>query len=330
MHTPTRNLSRRRQLLLATGTALCAAGFATLPSQASAVTKTVGDGDGRRIAFDVGASVSVAPYGQVLANAIHGDEIEDVTIRIVSQSAIRRLCGQGAAACYSPTRRGAQITIPNIGAERVKSALLHEYGHHIDATRRHRRDAQGLDGTQRWWSARGMGAKLNTRQVAYDYSRGWSRSIGEIYAEDYAWLNGGGGRYAIGWLSQPSQSILNAMRRDLNAPAQAAPPSNSGGPNRLDINRRGVLAPGKVWSVPFGLRGPGRRVTATVKVRNGGGTRTVSADVVCNGRRVATKTGNRKNLVHVNRANLGPADCELRVRSHRQAVSFNVTLTLRR
>jgi len=330
MHTATRSPNRRRQLLLAAGTALCAAGFAMLPQHADAVTKTVGDGDGRRITFDAPASVAVGPYGRILANAVHGDEIEDVTVRIVSRSAIRRLCGQGAAACYSPTRRGAEITIPSIGADRVKSTLLHEYGHHIDATRRHRRDAQGLDGTQRWWSARGMGVKLNKRQVAYDYSRGWSRSIGEIYAEDYAWLNGGGGRFAIGWLSPPSRSILSAMRRDLNAPAQAAQPGNSSGPNRLDINRRGVLAPGRTWSIPFGLRGPGRRVTATVTVRNGGGTRTISADVVCDGRRVATKTGNRKKAVRVNRANLGPADCELRVRSHRQAVAFNVTLTLRR
>jgi hypothetical protein len=175
-----------------------------------------------------------------------------------------------------------------------------------------------------------MTAKLSRGQVAYDYSRGWQRSIGEVYAEDYARLNGAAGRYGIAWLSPPSSAILAAMRRDLSAAPAAADPGTSRSPRRLNIRRRGVLAPGTIWSIPFGLRGPGRRVTATVRVRNGGGTRTVSADVICNGRRVATKNGRRGTPARVNRANLGPASCELRVRSHRQGVSFAVTLTLRR
>ena len=324
-------ISRPRKVPLIAGAAVCAAAFAVFATPASAAVRTVGDGDGRRITFDAPASAPVSAYGKILANAVHGNEIEDVRIRVVSKNAIGRFCGgQDAAACYSGGRRGAEIIIPLLPAAEVTPLLLHEYGHHVDTTRRHRANARGLDGTQRWWSARGMTKRLNQRQVGWGYERGWQRSIGEIFAEDYAQLNGSTDRYRIRWLPAPSKSVLNAMRRDLNAAIDTSPSRPSARDRGLTIRRRGTLAAGSVRSIPFGLLGPGRRVNSRVVVQNGGGTRAITTEIRCNGRRVATDRGRRGSPATINRANLGPGDCELRIRTHGQAVSIAATLALRR
>jgi hypothetical protein len=60
----------------------------------------------------------------------------------------------------------------------------HEYGHHLDFAW----PVSGLpepNGTPVWWAARGMAQFLRDGLVAFDYSLGWSRSVGEIFAEDY-------------------------------------------------------------------------------------------------------------------------------------------------
>ena len=48
-----------------------------------------------------------------------------------------------------------------------------------------------------------MGTRLKRGKVAFGYQRGWNRSVGEIFAEDYAQTQLET-RYGIPWLSRPT------------------------------------------------------------------------------------------------------------------------------
>ena len=69
-------------------------GLAAPVVDASARTVTGQDGQGRPITFDVRANgVSVGEYASVLRDAVHGNEIRTVTVRIVPQGRIGSSCG---------------------------------------------------------------------------------------------------------------------------------------------------------------------------------------------------------------------------------------------
>jgi len=190
---------------------LLACAFSLGPAVLPAVARTtvVPDDAGRPITFDVRAPrADVAGYARVLRTAVHGDEIDDVIVRVVPARAIRSRCRDSrAVGCYSRGPRGSVITIPARPARDVQATLLHEYGHHIDSMVR----------TPRWWSARRIAWRLRSGQVATDYSKGWSRSVGEVFAEDYVALHMRSVS-AIRWLPRPSASVLRALRRDITSP----------------------------------------------------------------------------------------------------------------
>ena len=94
------------------------------------------------------------------------------------------------------------------------------------------------------------------------------------------------------------------------------------------INRSGSLAAKRSQVVPFGLLGPGRRVTltATVNKATRAGTR-ARMDVTCNGTRVATQLFTKgRSTRTINVANLGPGDCSARLVS---TTGVRLTYTLR-
>ena len=105
------------------------------------------------------------------------------------------------------------ITVPPTLTRQERASLLHEYGHHIDATYGNGARADP-NGTPRWWRARGMGRLVRRGLAVPSYAHGWSHSIGEIFAEDYMAMNGGG-RSGIGWLRQPSAAVRAALRADI-------------------------------------------------------------------------------------------------------------------
>jgi len=294
---------------------------------ANAAIITSHDDQGRTITLDVrAAAVDTEWYASVLRAAAHGNEISDVTIMIVPEPQIPAFCGgQEAAACYS---RGAPATIIVAAGKSalLETDLLHEYGHHLD-TYWHVSGIPELNGTAIWWAARGMDALLANHQVAFDYSLGWSHSAGEIFAEDYAYIHTHS-RYAITWLSPPDASLESALFAELGTPAEPLPFAPE---VPLIINRRGTLAPRDGFSVPFGLLGPGRRVTltATISKANRKGIR-ARAQVVCDGQVVATRTfgtGQAKRTLDI--PNLGPATCDARlVSSVPTLLSYTLRLTL--
>jgi len=185
---------------------------------------TVQDDAGRDIVFNVRTSgVNVEWYADLLREATHGGEISAVTFRIVRRDVLPRFCGPDAAGCYQTRRTGAEIVIPAGQNADVAHTLLHEYGHHIDRARKHR-SLPEPNGSAAWWAARKMGIRLDRGEVAFGYQLVWSRSVGEIFAEDYAYVQfekiygfSLETAYGIGWLPPPDWDIRAALARDLRA-----------------------------------------------------------------------------------------------------------------
>ena len=286
---------------------------------ANAAIITSRDDQGRTITFDVrAATVDTEWYASVLRASAHGNEISNVRIIIVREPQVQAFCGGAdAAGCYD--RSPATIVVPAGKSKLLETVLLHEYGHHLDTFWRVP-GVQELNGTPVWWATRGMASLLADRQVAFDYSLGWSHSVGEVFAEDYAYIHTHS-RYAItSWLTPPDAALESAMFAELGTPTAALPYAPE---VPLILNRRGTLAPRDGYSVPFGLLGPGRRVTVAATVSNAKrkGIR-ARAQLVCDERVVVTRTfrkGQAKRTFDI--PNLGPATCDVRLVS-------NVTTTL--
>jgi hypothetical protein len=288
---------------------------------------TSSDGQGRRITFDVRAATADTDwYASILRATAHGDEISGLTIRIVPDQSIDRLCGNEAAACYTRSRGAPVIMVAAGKSTFIEGTLVHEYGHHLDAAR-HVPGVPELNGTPAWWAARGMASLLASGRVAFDYSLGWNHSIGEIFAEDYAYIHVGPSyHYAIPWLSPPDDALKAVLFAELGTPTSTLPAA----PNvPLVVNRTGTLAPRGRRAIPFGLLGPGRRVTftATVSRKQRKGVR-ARTQLVCNGDVVATRAfprGRARGTLDI--PDLGPADCEARIVST-TAVSLKYALRL--
>lgn len=310
---------------------LFALGLATLlltagVSAAEIVTRQ--DRDGRTITFDVRATnVNVDWYANLLRDAAHGNEISRVTIRIVPRGEVDEFCGRGASGCYGGARGNARIVVPAGQSRTTAAILIHEYGHHVDRWISVS-GAREPNGTPAWWRARDVAQLLEDGKVARNYSLGWGRSIGEIFAEDYTVLHLGT-RWRIRAVAPPSTAVLDALRADLeNAPAT---PSSSARLTPLVVKRSGTLGPGERRTLPFGLLGPGRRVTYTAEV---GSIRTAGArarmELVCGQTeyRKAVKSG--RSSARIRKTDLGPADCEIAlVNRTKSPLAYTVTLRLK-
>ncbi|MEZ5098975.1 MAG: hypothetical protein R3C15_04065 [Thermoleophilia bacterium] len=295
-----------RRLLL---TALVAVVALVAAGQAAARVVVRQDDDGRAITFDVRAGgVDVEWYADLLRGAAHGDEIEDVRIRIAPWSRIAALCGSNeAAGCYGGVPAG--IVVPAGKGAEIAHTLLHEYGHHVDATIHHGRLAEP-NGTPTWWKARGMAQFVRQGRVARNYRLGWEHAIGEIFAEDYARLHMRT-VYGIGWLSPPGARILTALRQDLGfAAAEPMTPAELG---PLVITRKGTIGSGERRVLPFGLLGPGRHVTFDVRLAGDelAGAR-ARIDLVCDGQPIANEDlSEGETRATIDLRDLGPASCEV-------------------
>ena len=299
------------------------AGVAWPVHAADAAVVTKRDTDGRQIHLDVRApEVDVEWYAGLLRTAAHGPEIESVVVRIVPWDAIGRACGDDAVACYTETPdAGGLIVVPAGKGRSVAHALLHEYGHHLDS----QTPVEGLpepNGTPRWAAARDIAPRLRAGQVRTNYSRGWERSVGEIFAEDYAQLHLRTS-FDIAWLARPGATVLDALRADLPH-APAAPLDLSALPfvavHAGTLRRTPLL-------LPFELLGRGRHVTLSVRLT---GSSTAGALVVvkCGRVTLVRRLGGARRALTIDRRGLGPASCTARIRSTGPPVRYAAVLRL--
>ena len=280
---------------------------AVLAGPAAAREVVLRDNEGRTMRFDVRADVDVGWYAGVLRRAAHGDEIERVTIRIVTWHELGERCGEFAAGCYSRRKGNRGVMVVPMGqSQRLAHTVVHEYGHHVDASRRH----GGLDepnGTPLWWKARGMEQLVSARSVRDRYQVGWSRSIAEVFAEDYAYTNLRRG-YRISWLEPPSRVVQQAILADLGLAPRPAITTTRPTLKPVVMTRQGTLEPNNRVAVDFGLLGPNRRVFLRGSFPDGAPA-SGRIEVTCGGApRTRLLTGNQPAASLELRA--GPGDCQ--------------------
>jgi hypothetical protein len=274
------------------------------------------DAAGRQITFDVlDTAVDVDWYASILSAAAHGNEISDVTIRIVPRSEIAGRCGEDAAACFEQRRGVRTITVPSGKSDGLASILLHEYGHHLDSSWTVDGVAE-LNGTPAWWAARGMAALVQAGSVAWDYSLGWDHSIGEVFAEDYAYIHRAG-YYSIPWLAPPDESLKTLLLAELGGAATTPPPTPPAAPpaepatRPVVVHRAGTLASRGRRAFPFQLLGPNRRVTVTASVSSTRHSRaSARLEVICDGTPVARVAVAARRPATLDLPGLGPARCD--------------------
>jgi hypothetical protein len=301
---------------------------AALAGPATAREVVLRDNEGRTMRFDVRADVNVGWYAGVLRRAAHGNEIERVTIRIVTWDELGERCGEFAAGCYSRRNgnRGVMV-VPAGQSERLAHTVVHEYGHHVDASRRH----GGLDepnGTPLWWKARGMAQLVSARSVRDRYQVGWTRSIAEVFAEDYAYTNLGRG-YRISWLEPPSRTVQQAIRADLGLAPRPVITTTRPTLRPVVLTRQGTLEPNNRVAVDFGLLGPNRRVVLRGSFPDGTPA-SGRIEVTCGGTpRTRLLSGTRPTASLELRA--GPGDCQAWIANtgdRAERFRFTVRLTL--
>lgn len=304
----------------------------TFAGEAAAEEVVVTDDQGRSIQFDVRTEgVDVEWYAALLRAAPHADEISTVRINLVTPAELAETCGSDAAGCYG--RR--TITVAAGESETNAHTLVHEYGHHVDASRGVA-EAREPNGSSTWWRARGIARLVAIQSAYHGYARGWTRNIAEIFAEDYARLARPGDRHRIDWLEEPNDAVLAAILHDLGLgpePAITRPPQLK----PVSETRRGRLAAGRTVAFdPFGLLGSGRRVRATVEMA-GAAAAGVRArlELHCDGTRISTRTlGQGMKVVSIDRPNLGPAaTCTVRLTNTGRAarafvLSYRLTVAL--
>ena len=314
----------------ATVAVLALLGASALAGTASAREVVLRDDAGRAMRFDVRADVDLGWYAGVLRRAAHADEIERVTIRIVRWNELRERCAPGAAGCYSRLEgnRGVMVVPAGRSAD-IAHTLVHEYGHHVDASRRH----GGLDepnGTPLWWKARGMAALVAFRSVRDRYQVGWDRSISEVFAEDYAYTNLHRG-YKIDWLEPPTRTIQQAIRADLGLAERPVIRRTRPALRPVVIVRQGTLEPNGRVAVDFGLLGPNRRVRLDGTFRSRGSASRGRVEVACEDvRRRSPLTGTRSTASLV-LPQAGPGQCTasiLNTGARAERFRFTVRLTL--
>jgi hypothetical protein len=268
------------------------------------------DSAGRPITFDVRArGVDVGWYAGYLRRAPHGDEISSVTIRIVPLGEIERICGWGATGCYSG-RHTPTMWIPAGKSLLIAITLLHEYGHHLDAAW-HVPGVPEPNGTPVWWALRGIAQRREFGAVTSGYGLGWSHGIGEVFAEDYAYMQLGRG-YAISWLYPPSQQLQALLRAELQGKKVTLPPPavTDKAIRPIIVDDSGTLAAKGSHIDTFHLLGPRRRLTLTVTVAGSRGGR---AAVTCNGKLVKSRSLPAHHTSTLDVRNVGPGVCRVAV-----------------
>ncbi|MGI9539416.1 MAG: hypothetical protein ACR2N6_04630 [Miltoncostaeaceae bacterium] len=311
-------------------------GLGAAASPAAGFDVLVRDRDGRPIQFEVEApGVDVRPYARILRRSVHGPEISRLTVRIKRLSEVQRICDDGeSAGCYFSGDRRGLIVVPAGSPDEVRHVLLHEYAHHIDAFRGGTQAAREPNGTWRWWVARGMSKRLRAGTAAQDYSLGWSRSVAEVFAEDYVRLNGLRA-YAIPWLQPPSRSILTALHEDITGKEQlpkvapfARKPAGASPAIGRRIVRKGALRSQSTGAVTFSLRRSERLVSVHAELT--AGTRDVDARAAlrCEGAPLAAASANDRGRINLQQPDVGPGECNLVLANLGPTAAYSVTITV--
>jgi len=128
-----------------------------------------------------------------LDGALHGPELGTVTILRVTSDQIGQLCGSSdALACYDPQTGTIATPADDSGAVTAKSALLHEFGHHVANARRNPPWTAIDWGPKRWATYENVCAQTRAQKMFPGAEQNINRyrlNPGEGWAEAYRVLN---------------------------------------------------------------------------------------------------------------------------------------------
>lgn len=190
--------------------------------------------DGELVSVSFSQDYPVDPARQLqwadfMTSLVHGPELQSVSVLFVPLGQVQRQCGSEALACYSP--QDETIVLPGDelpDGPSLQSILIHEYGHHIAATRANPPWDANEYGPKRWATAMGVCAKAAAGQLfPGDEGIEYDRNPAEVFAEDYRVLNEQKlGLPVSSWdivdqSLQPDASVLAALDQDVVSPWEA-------------------------------------------------------------------------------------------------------------
>jgi hypothetical protein len=131
-------------------------------------------------------------WANFLASLLHGPELQSVVLYLAPLREVQAVCGQSALACYNPQQ--SLIVAPGDAVAMdlsAESIVMHEYGHHVAASRS---DApwEAVDwGTKRWSTYEQVCSKSRSGQLfpGAEDSQNYRLNPGEAFAETYRVLN---------------------------------------------------------------------------------------------------------------------------------------------
>jgi hypothetical protein len=152
---------------------------------------------GERVTIRVSDSYPQDPalaqhWADFLASLLHGPELQTVVVYLAPLREVQSICGRSALACYNPRQGLLVAPAENVTADiTAESVVMHEYGHHVAASRS---DApwDAIDyGTKRWSSYLQVCARSRAGQLfpGAEDSSNYRLNPGEAFAETYRVLN---------------------------------------------------------------------------------------------------------------------------------------------
>jgi hypothetical protein len=157
-------------------------------------------------------------WADFITSLIHGPELQTVSIHLAPLAEVedRRHCGPDALACYSPLQATIYAPADDPAFDTsAKGILIHEYGHHIAASRANPPFESEDYGTKRWASYENICSRTRAGDLfpGAEDSRHYKLNPGEAFAETYRLLN----EQKLG-LPQESWSIVStALAPDATA-----------------------------------------------------------------------------------------------------------------
>jgi hypothetical protein len=155
-------------------------------------------------------------WADFMTSLVHGPELQTVALHFAPLKEIQGHCGADALACYNP--RAATIYAPADDPAfdtSAKGVLIHEYGHHIAATRANPPFESEDYGTKRWASYENVCSRAQAGDLfpGAEDSRHYMLNPGEAFAETYRVLN----EEKLGLPLESWEIVSNALAPDPTA-----------------------------------------------------------------------------------------------------------------
>ena len=190
---------------------------------------TFKDRKGSRVNIVSNYDVDMKMIADTIEKSLH-PKAGPLAILVVSylKGEVRKKCGAPAEVdikgCYTNTTKTKGAMVIGFDDPNLQQTLLHEYGHHVDQQLYNLEEVAKCkgngDGSRRWLIARKLNKEILANGWSCKYEKGYINAIGEIFANDFAQLNGvDKWEYLLfPFQEPPTKRVLAALKRDIKKP----------------------------------------------------------------------------------------------------------------